>query len=199
MDVRRIAVLLLLALVLAACGGEAESQDAAAEESEPAATTDTSSPAAEPSPTEEPTTAEEPTEAGTDAASEAGTDAASGTVAVADSDLGEILVDGEGATLYVFDNDTDGTSTCYDDCASNWPPLTGEATAGEGVDESLLGTTERDDGTVQVTYADSPLYYFAGDQAAGDVNGQGVGDVWWVVGPDGEAIQEAATASAAQY
>lgn len=110
------------------------------------------------------------------------------TVEVASSDLGDILVDGEGMSLYVFDNDTDETSTCNDDCEANWPPLTGEATAGDGVDESLLSTSERDDGTTQVTYAGHPVYYFAGDQSAGDTNGQAVGDIWWVVGPDGEAI-----------
>src|SRR5688572_25910109 len=117
-----------------------------------------------------------------------------GTVAVADSDLGSILVDAEGITLYRFDNDTDGESTCYDDCEANWPPLLIEGdspAAGEGADESLLGTTERTDGTVQVTYAGQPLYYFAGDEAAGDVNGQAVGDIWWVVAADGAAIKTA--------
>jgi predicted lipoprotein with Yx(FWY)xxD motif len=111
------------------------------------------------------------------------------TVETADSALGTILVDDAGLTLYLFMNDTDGTSTCYDDCEANWPPLTvdGEPTAGEGADASLLGTTERDDGSTQVTYAGQPLYRFAGDQAAGDVNGQGVGDVWFAVTPEGEA------------
>jgi predicted lipoprotein with Yx(FWY)xxD motif len=113
------------------------------------------------------------------------------TVQAVDSDLGTILADADGRTLYLFESDTDGASTCYDDCAANWPALTvdGEPVAGDGVDASLLGTTERDDGSVQVTYADHPVYYFAGDQQAGDTNGQGVGEVWFVVGPDGEAVR----------
>lgn len=116
---------------------------------------------------------------------------AEGTVAVADSDLGEILVDSEGMTLYLFESDTDGSSTCYDDCAASWPPLIDpEPTAGEGVDESLLGTTERDDGEMQVTYDGHPLYFFASDTAPGDTNGQGVGEVWFVVDPTGKAVTD---------
>lgn len=113
------------------------------------------------------------------------------TVTVGDSDLGEIVVDGEGATLYVFLADQGGESTCYDDCEANWPPLTvdGEPVAGEGVDGSLLGTAPREDGSSQVTLDGQPLYYFAADEAVGDTNGQGVGDVWFVVSPDGEPIQ----------
>ena len=131
-----------------------------------------------------PTSAEspEPTEEPVDA-----------TVAVEDSDLGQIVVDGaEGRTLYVFLVDEGTESTCYDDCEASWPPLTvdGEPVAGEGIDASLLGTTEREDGSIQVTLDGHPLYYFASDETADDVNGQGVGDVWYVVSPEGEAIQE---------
>lgn len=112
------------------------------------------------------------------------------TVSVAEGDLGDILVDGEGRTLYVFSKDEPDTSTCVDDCAENWPPLEApdELVAGEGTDEELLGTITRDDGTSQVTYASMPLYLYAGDAAPGETNGQGVGDVWYVVGPDGAAI-----------
>lgn len=117
---------------------------------------------------------------------------ADATVAVADSDHGEILVDGEGMTLYLFTNDTDGTSTCTDACATTWPALTvdGEATAGDGADESLLSTTERDDGAMQVTYNGKPLYHYSGDTAAGETKGQGVGGRWYVVSPEGDAIEE---------
>jgi len=127
--------------------------------------------------------------------SEAG---AAATVAVADSDLGSILVDAEGQTLYVFSNDTGSESTCYDDCATNWPALAadGEPTAGDGVDAALLATTERTDDTTQVTYSGHPLYYFAGDEAPGDTNGQNVGEVWFVVSPEGEALTAAAKADA---
>lgn len=113
------------------------------------------------------------------------------TVDVAESDLGTILVDSEGRTLYAFLNDSGGESACYDDCAANWPALEtdGEPQAGSQADASLLGTTERDDGAVQVTYNEWPLYHFAADEAPGDTNGQGVGDVWFVVSPEGEPIQ----------
>jgi predicted lipoprotein with Yx(FWY)xxD motif len=159
----------MIAMALAACGGDDE--PTATPAPEPTEATGTPTP--------------EPTEA---------TDAPAGdqaTVQTAGSDLGRILVDAEGRTVYLFEADTDGISTCYDDCAATWPPLTveGEPTAGEGADRSLLGTTERDDGSIQVTYADQPLYYFANDQAAGDTNGQGIGDVWFVVDPDGEAVK----------
>jgi predicted lipoprotein with Yx(FWY)xxD motif len=121
---------------------------------------------------------------------DAGGGSAAATVAVEDSDLGEIVVDADGTTLYVFLADEGTESTCYDECEENWPPLTvdGEPVAGEGIDASLLGTTERTDGSTQVTLDGHPLYLFAGDQTADDVNGQGVGDVWYVVSPSGEAI-----------
>jgi len=69
-------------------------------------------------------------------------------------ELGSFLVDDKGMTLYLFTKDTPNTTVCYEKCAVAWPPLltTGDAVAGEGVDASLLGTTERTDGTVQVTY-----------------------------------------------
>ena len=116
---------------------------------------------------------------------------ADATVAVEDSDLGQIVVDAEGNTLYVFLADTGSDSTCYDDCEDSWPPVTvdGDPVAGEGIDASVLGTTEREDGTTQVTIDGHPLYLFAGDETADDTNGQGVGDVWYVVSPEGEAIQ----------
>lgn len=110
-------------------------------------------------------------------------------VTAADTELGTILVDEEGMTLYLFTQDSPGQSVCEDDCLEVWPPLEGEPFAGEGVDDSLLGSIERSDGSVQATYGDWPLYYFAEDTAAGDLNGQGVNDVWWVVDPAGEPIQ----------
>jgi predicted lipoprotein with Yx(FWY)xxD motif len=114
---------------------------------------------------------------------------ADATVQLGETDLGSILVDAEGMTLYLFEADTDGTSTCYDECADAWPALIDEApTAGDGVDESLLGTTEREDGEVRVTYADQPLYYFASDKQPGDTKGQGLSDVWYVVDAEGDAV-----------
>lgn len=113
------------------------------------------------------------------------------SVLVADSDLGEILTDAEGNTIYYFANDSEDTSTCAGDCLANWPPVPAEGTptAGDGVDAEL-GTTEATDGTTMLTVNGFPAYYFAGDSAAGDTNGQGVGGVWFVFGADGEPIEE---------
>jgi predicted lipoprotein with Yx(FWY)xxD motif len=116
------------------------------------------------------------------------------TVGVADNaKLGKILVDGGGKTLYLFELDKSTASTCYGDCATYWPPLltTGAHDAGPGVNASLLGTTQRKDGTKQVTYAGHPLYYVVTDRKPGDTSGQGVnnfGAPWDVVGPDGMQI-----------
>lgn len=119
---------------------------------------------------------------------------AAATIEVTSSSLGDILADPEGNTLYMFvpDQEANGEPTCYDDCADAWPALeaTGDLVAGEGLDQSLLASAERTDGTTQVTYNDLPLYYFSGDEAAGDTNGQGLMDVWYVVSPEGEPIQE---------
>ena len=126
---------------------------------------------------------------------EASAPAAGGTtVALADSALGKILVDGEGKTLYMFTPDAGGTPTCYDQCATNWPALTadGAPTAGTGLDASKLTTVDRTDGGKQVKYGEFPLYHFAADKAAGDTNGQGVGDKWYVIGADGAPIKPAA-------
>ena len=129
------------------------------------------------------------------AASEAPASAAAGgavTVMVAESDFGPILVDGQGKTLYMFKPDTAGESTCYDECEANWPPLvvTGDVTVGEGLDAATFTTVARTDGSTQVKAGAWPLYYFANDAAAGDVNGQGQGDVWYVVSPTGEPIED---------
>jgi predicted lipoprotein with Yx(FWY)xxD motif len=110
--------------------------------------------------------------------------------------LGSFLVDDKGMSLYLFTKDTPNTTVCYDKCATAWPPLltTGKPVAGEGVDASKLGTTARKDGTTQVTYNSWPLYYYQKDKAPGDVVGQNVGSVWFVIAPSGEMIQtEAAT------
>ena len=118
-------------------------------------------------------------------------DSSTEQIATTQSDLGTFLVDEEGKTLYMFTQDSPGTSVCEGDCLAAWPALPGEVMAGEGVDQSLLGTIERSDGSTQVTYADWPLYHFAQDKAAGDVNGQGVNDVWYVLSPEGEVVKKA--------
>ncbi len=103
------------------------------------------------------------------------------------SALGSFLVDSKGMTLYLFTKDTPNTSNCYSSCAALWPPLltNGTPTAGTGVTASMLGTTKRTDGTVQVTYNGWPLYYYVTDKAAGDTTGENVQGVWFVVTPAG--------------
>jgi predicted lipoprotein with Yx(FWY)xxD motif len=123
------------------------------------------------------------------------TEQAAARIQTANTSLGTILVDGEGRTLYLFTKDSPGKSVCEGDCLKAWPILDGEVTAGDGVDGSLIGTIERTDGTVQATYRDWPLYYFAQDTAPGDVKGQGVNGVWFVVNPAGEAVQNAPATS----
>jgi predicted lipoprotein with Yx(FWY)xxD motif len=102
--------------------------------------------------------------------------------------LGSFLVDDKNMTLYLFTKDTPNTSNCYDKCATAWSPLltTSAAVAKEGVDASKLGTSKRTDGSMQVTYNGWPLYYFAKDTKPGDVIGQNVGSVWFVITPDGK-------------
>jgi predicted lipoprotein with Yx(FWY)xxD motif len=91
--------------------------------------------------------------------------------------------------IYIFENDSRNETVCYGECAEAWPPVytEGEPRAGEGVDESLLGTVKREDGRLQVTYDDQPLYFYA-NEAPGEVRCHNVdlnGGLWWVVGPDG--------------
>lgn len=114
-------------------------------------------------------------------------DTAAATVESAESEIfGAYLVDAEGMTLYSFDRDTLGVSNCNERCAEIWPPLlvdsVDDVTAAEGI-MGALGTIERSDGTLQVTYNGSPLYHWANDAAAGDINGHRVGNVWWAVVP----------------
>ena len=165
----RTAAAVFVFLLAAACGSPATTS---ADDSEEPAATATAEPSAAPS-----------------AAPSDDEAAAGASVAVANTSLGEVLVDGEGRVLYLLTGDKQGESTCYDDCATNWPPLEGPAEAGDGADASLLGDTEREDGTVQVTYNKWPVYYFAGDSNPGDTNGQGVGDVWFVLDASGNAIK----------
>jgi predicted lipoprotein with Yx(FWY)xxD motif len=120
--------------------------------------------------------------------------AATATVSVAtNAKLGQILVDGNGRTLYLFEADKGPSSTCYGGCATYWPPLLtgGAPIAGTGVNASMLGTTKRTDGTTEVTFNGHPLYYVVTDHNPGDASGQAVnnfGAAWYVVGTDGNKI-----------
>lgn len=207
----------VLAILLLGCGGgDAEETDTAVAEPEAPATAeegqpdqtaltetipettpenapDTTAPAA--TPTTSPSAADTDYDYGAGTGGTAGTDttsdtgaSAGGEIQAVESELGQIIADAEGMTLYIFLPDEQSESTCYDACAATWPPLEGEVQAGAGVDESMIGTTERTDGTIQATYNGWPLYYFASDTAPGDVNGQGVGDNWFVIDPAGEVV-----------
>src|SRR5213596_500659 len=114
-------------------------------------------------------------------------------VAIRTSPVGRILVDSKGITLYDFVQDKGTTSVCYGACAALWPPLIshGKPIADPGVRASLLGTTKRKDGKLEVTYNGHPLYYWVGDHKAGQTTGQGLnqfGGPWWVLSPAGREI-----------
>lgn len=122
--------------------------------------------------------------------------ATSASLSTASSSLGTIVVDGTGMTVYVFDNDTanSGKSSCTGTCAVNWPAVTTSSTTPtvSGV-SGTVATIPTSDGKNQVTLNGLPLYYFVNDLAAGDVKGQAVQDIWWVVAPDGTKITTAMT------
>lgn len=183
---RRHGVVLVMAagLVLAACGGDDAASDAT-DVAAPATTAATSGSTSAP--------ATSATAADDAATTETGDPTGNVTVAVATSELGDILVDGDGMTLYVFDNDSEASSACADDCLTSWPPLLGQdPVAGEGVTGDLATFERADSGDAQVMVNGAPLYHWAGDAEPGDVTGHGVGDVWWAVTPSGEAVAASA-------
>jgi predicted lipoprotein with Yx(FWY)xxD motif len=118
-----------------------------------------------------------------------------GTVALASSGLGRILVDGRGRTLYLFEKDKHGKSVCAARCAGFWPPLiaSGKPHATAGAKASLLGTTRRRDGRLQVTYNHHPLYTFVKDTRKGQTNGEEVdafGAEWYAVSAAGAKVEK---------
>ena len=122
-------------------------------------------------------------------------------VTLSQTSAGDALAGADGMTLYVFANDTGGTSTCTGDCGGTWPPLMGDGSdvvAGSGI-SGAFGTTTRDDGSLQVTHNGQPLYYYSGDEAAGDAKGDGIGGVWSIatVG-EAAASQPASNAESAE-
>ncbi len=119
--------------------------------------------------------------------------AAPPTLAIAGSRYGQIVVDGSGRALYLFDAEAGPQPRCYGPCASAWPPYvtTGQPVAGAAVEGSLVGTATRSDGSRQVTYNGHPLYYYVGDHAPGEILCQAVfeyGGGWFVVDPQGAKI-----------
>jgi predicted lipoprotein with Yx(FWY)xxD motif len=122
------------------------------------------------------------------------------TVGVAGTGIGNVLVDSQGRTLYLFAKDQGTTSACSAACATAWPPLraSGKPVAGTGVKSSLLGTTKRSDGKPQVTYNGHPMYLYVGDQKAGDTSGQGImafGAGWFALTASGTQISGSASGS----
>jgi predicted lipoprotein with Yx(FWY)xxD motif len=190
------ALALLAVLVIAGCGGGSSSSSSSTSEAEPASTTTT-----ETESTTETAAAPEKAEASAEikeenAAAKAGAAAGGATTAAVvkvtnTDDLGKVIVESKGMTLYDFHQDKGTTSSCYGACAEAWPPLltSGKPKATGGAESSLLGTTKRKDGTMQVTYNGHPLYGFVEDKKPGETNGNDVsafGAEWYALEPNGE-------------
>ncbi len=148
----------VLAVVGAACGGEAE--NASIGQSAPTTVIAESAPTTVPS---------------------------GPTIGVTGVSFGGVLADDAGRTMYVFGNDEAGVSSCYDECAASWPPVAAGLVAGDNIDVTV-GSNARSDGGEQLTVNERPVYLFSGDSQPGDINGQGLSDLWFVVGIDGEPI-----------
>lgn len=189
MKLRTLGVIVIALFVLAACGEEGGDTTTTGDAGQEATTT-----TAAPEPT---TTAAE--ETATTAAEEMTTTSAAEMadgVHVAETDLGAILVDPDGFTLYIFTQDTEGESVCVDDCAATWPPVPADTPIGSDLDSAMFGSITRADGSDQLTVNGMPLYLFAPDENPGDTNGQGVNDVWFVVDASGNMLEAAADTSA---
>jgi predicted lipoprotein with Yx(FWY)xxD motif len=168
-----IGVLAVAAVLGAGCGSSSKTSNAATE-SQGTTTTVAKSAGADPNATGGSTT--------TTVAS--GTSSAASVKVTTDAKLGQILVGPDGRTLYLFEKDQGTTSACTGGCAATWPALTvsGSPTAGAGVTAGLLTAAGG-----QVVYNGHLLYYFAGDKAAGDVNGKGIAS-WYPVSPAGAKV-----------
>jgi predicted lipoprotein with Yx(FWY)xxD motif len=128
----------------------------------------------------------------------------SATIGVASDNLGKVLVDSRGRTLYLFERDSGTKSACSGACAVEWPPLraSGKPRVGTGANASIVATSARSDGKAQVTYNGHPLYTFSADQKPGDSNGQGVnafGGLWYVLSSAGDPITTQAPNSGFGY
>jgi predicted lipoprotein with Yx(FWY)xxD motif len=179
-----LAVLGAMALAVAGCGGgsssTSESSNAGSKES---SSSESSSRYGGESESENKSASNE---------SAAGAESGAGVVSLGNvQKLGMVLVDSNGMTLYDFHKDKGTTSSCYGPCAEGWPPMLteGEPTVGNGASSSKLGTTERKDGTMQVTYAGHPLYTFVEDKKPGEANGNDTsafGAQWYALKGSGE-------------
>jgi predicted lipoprotein with Yx(FWY)xxD motif len=178
------ALALVAAMVIAGCGGGGSSSSTATEASEPAAA-ETEAPKEE-APAKE--------EAAAKPAAEAEPEGEATPISLGEAaEVGQILVDEEGMTLYYFQKDQKGSgkSKCEGACAEAWPPLLteGKPEAMKGVKPAMLGTIKREDGTTQVTYAGWPLYTFVEDKKPGEDNGtdsKAFGASWYPLHSNGK-------------
>jgi len=167
----------LILTLLTACGGDSgpDADEPASTSSETVDMTDVPTASSTDEPTPSPTP--EPAEPGT-------------RIVASGSEFGQMLFDGTGQAIYLFDIETTSKPRCYDACAEAWPPVLtkGDPVAGQGVESSLLATTDRADGTIQVTYNDHPLYFYA-HEGKREVKCHDIflnGGNWYVVQPDGD-------------
>jgi predicted lipoprotein with Yx(FWY)xxD motif len=177
--------LLAVASLLAACGDDDREAATGAPTTGPSVASTTA-----PSATAPNTTAADPTTTDANSASTTAGPARPATVSTADTDLGRVLVDANGFTLYGLVSDTGGEPTCVGGCAEAWPPATvdGDVVAAAGLDPSLFSVVDHPEAGPQLAVLGQPLYRFAGDTAPGDTSGQGVADVWFAAGADGALI-----------
>jgi predicted lipoprotein with Yx(FWY)xxD motif len=164
-------------LVLAACGDE-EDDDSGSQAAAPEQTTTEPAPGDD-KPAEKPARPAKSEKPGTE-------------ITVSSSQFGDVIFDGSNQAIYLFDKETSSTPECYGDCAAAWPPVLteGEPVASGAAQQKLLGTTERDDGSTQVTYAGQPLYYYA-HEGPGEVlchNVSEFGGLWLVLHAGGQAL-----------
>lgn len=175
-----LAALLAAVLALAACGDDDEDP---AQTGTPETTEETDG-----NDTSETTSTDDTSDTTTTVDTTGG---AAAPVTTASTDLGEILVDADGFSLYGFTDDADGTPTCTDACAETWPPLFVDSEElPDGLDPSVFSVVEHPSGSFQLKAGDWPLYRYTPDTEPGDTTGQGVGGVWYVVDPQGELIME---------
>lgn len=178
-----LAAILLTAMLLTGCGSKSDDKTPAPSTTA-VQTTDVSS---------DPNTSAPDTSAPDDSAPDTSSTVEDGVISIGtdeDSQLGELLVDGKGLTLYMHTKDGVNSSTCTGACAASWIPVTGTSIeVSDGLDKSDFELFDRGDGDMQVSFNGHPLYRFASDKKPGQTNGQGVNYIWYVAGVDGEPIK----------
>jgi predicted lipoprotein with Yx(FWY)xxD motif len=197
------ALALVAVLAIAGCGGGGSSSSSGGSTSTGSSSSESETASAETGGTagrygnESSETASETEPAGKEEAPAAGGGATEVAVVKVTNtpDLGKVVVDSQGMTMYDFHKDKGTTSSCYGACAEAWPPIltSGEPKAMGGAESSLLGTTKRKDGTLQVTYNGHPMYGFVEDKKPGETNGNdvdGFGAEWYALEPNGEEPED---------